>query len=104
MRNAVINNLNPPALRSDVGGLWENFVIAERIKSNHNRGRFPNTWFWRSHQQQEVDYLEEEGGALAGYEIKWGEKRLRVPSAFAAAYPDCPVILVNSNNLMEFVQ
>jgi len=104
MRNAVINNLNPPALRSDVGGLWENFVIAERMKSNHNQGRFPNTWFWRSHQQQEVDYLEEEGGALTGFEIKWREKRLRVPSTFAAAYPQCPVTLVNSDNLMDFLQ
>jgi uncharacterized protein len=104
MRNAVINNLNPLALRNDVGGLWENFVIAERIKSNHNQGRFPNTWFWRSHQKQEVDYLEEEGGKLSGYEIKWKEKRLKISPAFASAYPDCPVTLVNSDNLMEFIE
>jgi uncharacterized protein len=104
MRNAVINNLNPPALRTDVGGLWENFVIVERIKSNHNQGRFPNTWFWRSHQQQEVDYLEEEGGSLRGYEIKWREKRLRVPPSFAKAYPECPITLVNQDNLMEFIK
>jgi len=103
MRNAVINNLNPPGLRNDVGGLWENFVIAERIKSNHNQGRFPNTWFWRSHQQQEVDYLEEEGGKLSGYEIKWKEKRLRIPPSFASAYPGCPVTLISPANLIEFV-
>jgi predicted AAA+ superfamily ATPase len=55
MRNAVINNLNAPDLRSDVGGLWENFVIAERIKRNHNQRLFPNCYFWRSHQKQEID-------------------------------------------------
>ncbi len=103
VRNAVINNLNPPALRTDIGALWENFVICERMKANHNRGRFPGCWFWRSHQKQEIDYLEETGGALRGYEIKWQEKRLRVPSAFAAAYPDCPVELIHRENLLEFL-
>jgi len=63
IRNAVINNLNPPDLRSDVGGLWGNFVIAERMKRNHKQGLFPNTYFWRSHQKQEIDYLEELSGA-----------------------------------------
>ena len=104
MRNAVINNLNPPDLRSDVGGLWENFVIAERMKRNHNQGRFPNAYFWRSHQKQEIDYLEELNGALSGYEIKWREKKFKVPSEFSAAYPDCPVSLVNRENMTEFVQ
>jgi predicted AAA+ superfamily ATPase len=103
VRNAVINNLNPPALRADTGGLWENFVIAERMKANHNAGRFPSSWFWRSHQRQEVDYLEEEGGRLRGWEVKWRDTRLKVPSAFAAAYPDCPVELVNRENFADFL-
>ena len=103
MRNAVINNLNAPALRSDEGGLWENFVIAERMKRNHNQGLFPNTYFWRSHQKQEVDYLEEHNGVLQGYEIKWRETRLKVPSGFSAAYPDCPVSLINRENMTGFV-
>jgi len=103
IRNTVINNLNPPDLRSDVGGLWENFVLAERMKRNHNQGLFPNTYFWRSHQKQEIDYLEELGGAWRGYEIKWGEKRLKVPSGFSAAYPECPVTLINRENMTEFV-
>jgi hypothetical protein len=75
MRNAVINNLNAPDLRSDVGGLWENFAIAERMKWNHNQSLFPNTYFWRSHQKQEIDYLEDRNGILRGYEIKWRETR-----------------------------
>ena len=103
LRNMLINNLNPPELRTDIGNLWENFVIAERMKYNGNHGACPNTWFWRSHQQQEVDYLEEAGGALNGWEIKWGKARFRVPSAFATVYPHCPVSLVNRDNLFEFV-
>ena len=103
MRNAVINNLNAPNLRSDVGGLWENFVIAERMKWNHNQSLFPNTYFWRSHQKQEIDYLEELNGALRGYEIKWRETRLKVPTGFMAAYPDCPVSLINRENMTGFV-
>jgi uncharacterized protein len=104
MRNAVINNFNPPDLRSDVGGLWENFVIAERMKRNHNQGLFPNAYFWRSHQKQEIDYLEELNGALSGYEIKWRDQKFKVPPGFSAAYPDCPVSLVNRENMTEFVQ
>ena len=102
IRNAVINNLNPPELRNDVGGLWENFVIAERMKRNHNQQLFPNTYFWRSHQKQEIDYLEELNGELKGYEIKWREKRMKVPTGFSAAYPDCPVSLINRENVMAF--
>jgi len=103
IRNAVINNLNPPELRGDVGGLWESFVIAERMKRNHNRQSFPNTYFWRSHQGQEIDYLEELNGELRGYEIKWCEKRMKVPASFRAAYPDCPVTLINRENVAGFV-
>ena len=55
MRNAVINNLNAPDLRGDVGDLWENFAIAERMKRNHNQRLFPNSYFRRSHQKQEID-------------------------------------------------
>jgi len=57
MRNAVINNLNAPDLRGDVGDLWENFAIAERMKRNHNQRLFPNSYFRRSHRKQEIDQL-----------------------------------------------
>ena len=103
IRNAVVNNLNPPELRGDVGGLWENFVIAERMKRNHNRQLFPSTYFWRSHQRREIDYLEELNGELRGYAIKWREQRMKVPAAFSAAYPDCPVTLINRENTAGFV-
>jgi len=58
-RNAIINNLNAPDLRGEVGGLWANFVIAERIKWIHNQRLFPNSHFRRSHQKQGIDYLED---------------------------------------------
>jgi hypothetical protein len=103
LRNMLINNLNPPGLRQDTGNLWENFVIAERMKYNENHGNYPSTWFWRSHQQQEIDYLEEAGGALSGWELKWGAARFRVPTTFSDLYPHCPVALVNRENLLEFV-
>lgn len=103
LRNMLINNLNPPDLRTDIGNLWENFVIAERLKHNENHGNYPNIWFWRNHQQQEIDYLEETGGVLNGWEIKWGNARFRVPAAFAATYPNCLVSLVNKDNLLDFV-
>lgn len=103
VRNAVINNLNPPELRSDIGGLWKNFVVAERMKRNHNEQIFPNTYFWRSHQRQEIDYLEELNGEMHGYEIKWHGSRIKVPAGFMAAYPDCPVTLINRENVTAFV-
>jgi len=103
LRNMLINNLNPPGLRADLGSLWENFVISERLKHNENHGRFPNIWFWRSHKQQEIDYLEEAGGELHGWEIKWGKGRFRVPVAFAMAYPRCRVSLITRENLLAFV-
>lgn len=103
VRNAIINNLNPPDLRGDLGGLWENFVIAERMKRNHNQRLFPNCYFWRSHQKQEIDYLEELNGELRGYEIKWHGKRFKIPAGFSTAYPDCPVSLINRDNMTGFV-
>jgi predicted AAA+ superfamily ATPase len=102
LRNMLINNLNPPEIRTDIGSLWENFVIAERMKHNENHGRYPDAWFWRSHQQQEIDYLEEAGGSLNGWEIRWGTARFRVPTTFSDLYPNCQVKLVNRDNLLDF--
>ncbi len=64
---------------------------------------FPSTYFWRSHQGQEIDYLEELNGELRGYEIEWRDKRMKIPSAFGTAYPGCAVTLVNRETVAEFV-
>ncbi len=103
IRNALINNFNPLDLRSDVGALWENFFISERIKLNHNRRRHVNTYFWRTYDRAELDYLEEEGGRLVGFECKWTATRWRAPAAFTAAYGNSETHLVNRTNYLDFL-
>ncbi|MEM6263186.1 MAG: ATP-binding protein, partial [Bacteroidota bacterium] len=71
IRNAILADFTPLELRSDKGALWENFLVSERQKLLHNHQRFANTWFWRTRQQQEIDYLEEEDGKLPAFEFKW---------------------------------
>lgn len=104
IRNALINNLNPLALRPDTGSLWENFIISERIKQNINRGRFVNAFFWRTHQQQEIDYVEESGGALSAFELKWKRDAKRIPRLFTETYPGSRVDMVTKENYTEFIE
>ncbi len=104
IRNILINNLNTFEYRDDIGPLWENFLIAERRKYLHYQGLYSNNWFWRTQQQQEIDYLEESGGILSGYEIKWSaDKRFIVPSIFRETYPNSTVKVINNQNFLPFV-
>jgi predicted AAA+ superfamily ATPase len=103
VRNALINNFNPLELRQDVGGLWENFFICERLKAVRNQRRRPNIYFWRTYDGKEIDYLEEEGGRLVGFECKWGNDKWRVPSAFTTTYPESEVHVVSRANALEFL-
>ena len=103
VRNALINNLNPVELRTDLGGLWENYVIVERIKAMHNARRPVRSFFWRSHQQQEVDYVEESEGGLLAAEIKRKSGQGRLPKSFTRAYPDAATCWVSPDNLLDFV-
>lgn len=104
IRNAVINNFNPMHMRQDVGQIWENFIISERIKRNSNLQRSVNSYFWRTHQQQEIDYLEEVKGELRAYEIKWTQRKYRVPRKFLAAYPESEFKLITRENYHEFLE
>lgn len=102
VRNAVINNFNPLSLRADVGDLWGNFMISERRKTLHYNQIFANTYFWRTHTQQEIDYIEEREGKLFAYEFKWSEKKkAKLPKLFAELYPENEFELINSKNYME---
>lgn len=101
VRNALINNFNPLDMRTDAGALWENFFISERIKFNRNRRRHVNTYFWRTYDGAEIDYLEEAGGQLVGFECKWMATRWRVPAAFGVAYPEGSAHLVNRTNYLD---
>ena len=87
IRNALLSNFNPLELRTDKGALWENFLISERLKANHYRGHYANYYFWRTHQQQEIDFVEEYDGKFYAYELKWNPKRpIRFPKTFVEAY------------------
>jgi len=103
VRNAVINNFNPINLRTDIGQLWENFVIIERAKRNNIKRFTPNRYFWRTWDQQEVDYVEDEGGTLNGFEIKWNTDKIKVPKTFLETYSGSKIELINKNNYQKFI-
>lgn len=103
IRNALINNFNPLSLRQDAGALWENFMISERLKKNSNENRSVAIYFWRTHQQQEIDLIEDSGGKLSGFEFKWGRKKSRIPQLFLKTYEGSSVTPVTPDNFPEFV-
>ena len=104
IRNSIIKNFNPLALRQDTGALWENFLLAERMKRNAYRESFCNSYFWRTTTQQEIDYVEEFGGRLYAYEFKWRSgQRPRFPRSFLEAYPGSRTRLVDQDNFETFV-
>lgn len=104
IRNALIDNFKPMELRNDVGALWENFIVSERIKMNHYNLRSVKSMFWRSLQQQEVDYVESEQGDLRAYEMKWNVlKKARITKAFTNLYPQASTGIITPDNFAEFV-
>ncbi len=102
IRNAVISNFNDLAMRDDVGGLWENFLVAERIKNQEYSPIYANNYFWRTWQQKEIDWIEERGGHLYGFEFKWGPHKYRPPQEFLKTYPEGSVEVINQENYLEF--
>jgi uncharacterized protein len=104
IRNGLIRNFNPLPLRNDEGMLWENFIIAERLKHLHYSRKFTNCYFWRTTQQQEVDLIEESNGILRAYEFKWTEKKQRkFPNSFLKAYPDSKTAFISRENFTQFI-
>ncbi len=107
IRNGVIGNMAPVSLRSpeELGHMWENFLIAERIKRNDYAGRtFVQHYFWRTQQKKEVDLIEIEDGMMTGFEIKRKEgKRVGAPASFTAAYPDARFECVTPSDQMSFL-
>jgi predicted AAA+ superfamily ATPase len=103
IRNALINNFNPLSLRNDVGALWENFCVSERIKSNSYASRKVNSYFWRTYDQKEIDYIEEASSVITGYEFKFSEKKnIKVPKVFTETY-NAAVHKVDRSNFWKFV-
>ncbi len=105
IRNAIIGNLSQIENRTDAGELWENFVIAERLKKNAYSGSFAQSYFWRTRQQSEIDYIEEEDGKLSSFEFKWNERKANVkcPEVFKNAYPETTFKVITPKNIEEFL-
>lgn len=104
LRNAVINNFSPLGLRQDAGALWENFMVSERCKQLAYHEINANRYFWRTHAQQEVDYIEERDGQISGFEFKWNSSvKARIPKTFTDAYPGSQTMIVTPDNFQQFL-
>jgi len=104
IRNAVIANFNPLHARNDIGALWENYMISERLKYQEYKRISSNNYFWRTYEQQEIDWVEERDGSLFGYEFKWKEEKVKIPTQWKSAYPDASFELININNFSEWLK
>jgi predicted AAA+ superfamily ATPase len=105
IRNAIIGNFKPLELRQDVGALWENFIIAERLKAHRYKNWYGRTYFWRTYQQQEIDWIEEIDGTFSAYEFKWNPKKSKAKfsSTFLDNYPIKKTMVVTTENADEFI-
>lgn len=104
IRNAIIANFSRLESRTDVGSLWENYVASERVKYQNYTQKTVSNYFWRTYDQQELDWLEEENGILRGYEFKWNENRkAKIPTAFAKGYLEATFEVINKQNYLDFI-
>ena len=105
IRNAVISHFAPAELRNDMGALWENLMVSERVKRNAYAGNYAQLYFWRTHDQKEIDLIEDVDGRLYTYEFKWsGKARAKQPTMFANNYPDSPFTVVSPESFWEFLR
>ena len=105
IRNAVLSNFSPLELRNDVGALWENMMVSERVKRNAYSGNFANLFFWRTHEQQEIDLIEEQDGNLRAFEFKWNpQAKAKLPKTFSTAYPDAAYQVITPQSYWDFVR
>lgn len=104
VRNALINDFRPINSRNDLGQLWEQYLISERIKLNEALQRAPRQYYWRTYDQQEIDLLEiDSQQRIRGFECKWKPTKVRVPLAFAKAYPEASFEVVSPENYLQFI-
>ena len=102
VRNAVINNFNTLNNRNDVGMLWENFMVMERLKKQEYQRLFSNNYFWRTYDQKEIDLIEERNGKLYAFEFKFGKKS-KEPKQWRSAYPDSEFNVITPDNFLEYI-
>lgn len=103
IRNALINNFNSIDLRDDVGMLWENYIITERIKKQTYNKIFSNNYFWRTYDKKEIDWIEEREGKLFGYEIKWTKDKTKIPQEWLKTYSEATFQVINKENYLDFI-
>lgn len=103
IRNAIINAFNPLEMRNDVGALWENFLVMERLKKKTYQQIFSNDFFWRTYSQQEIDLIEERDGKLYAYEFRWKSKLYKPPKLWTTHYADADISVITRDNFFEFV-
>ena len=104
VRNAIIQQFAPVALRNDMGALWENFFIAERMKRNHYSGHYCNSYFWRTTLQQEIDLIEESDGTMTAFEMKWNpSKKVIFSKSFTEAYNVKETVTITPENYLEYL-
>lgn len=101
--NFVSNQMNDISLRGDVGALWENWIMSERLKRLSCEGRLPVRYFWRTYAQSEIDCVEDDGGTLSAWEFKFGSKKAKAPASWRAAYPNATFGVVNRDNFDSFI-
>ena len=103
IRNALINNFNSLNLREDVGKLWENYLQAERLKKIHYTQMNVDSYFWRTHTQQEIDRIETENDKINAFEYKWKSGKTKIPSQFSSAYPNADFSVIDKENYLDFI-
>jgi predicted AAA+ superfamily ATPase len=104
IRNATIANFNPITSRNDVGQLWENYMISERLKYQEYNRISVNNYFWRTYEQQEIDWIEERDGRLYGYEFKWKDSKVKIPPQWLKAYPEASFEVINKDNFHSWIK
>lgn len=105
IRNAILANFAPLALRNDAGILWENLMVSERIKRNAYCGSYAQLYFWRTHDQKEIDLIEDMDGKLTTFEFKWNErKKSSMPKAFAVTYPNSTFETITKDSFWGFLK
>jgi len=104
IRNAIIANFKPLEVRDDVGGLWENYLISERLKLLSYQRSYANHYFWRTHRMQEIDWIEEKDNKLHAYEFKWcSNKSPKPPKTWERAYPNASYKVITQDNYLDFI-
>lgn len=104
VRNSVIRNFNDINIRTDKSVIWENFIISERLKLINNHKNSSDSFYWRTVQNQEIDYIEESGNNIIAYDIKWSAKRKPgFPETFRKLYPGSKFHTINRENYYEYI-